>query len=68
MLRALLSLAKMSHDAATGAVIYRSKMHRGLKRNFQAMGGAQWLELLCRHIPDPYCPKIRSRIYATSRS
>ncbi len=42
----------MTYDAATGTVIYRSKMHLGLKRNFQVMPGAQWLELLCRHIPD----------------
>jgi hypothetical protein len=31
MLRAPMSLAKMSYDAATGTVIYRSKMHAGLK-------------------------------------
>jgi len=37
-----------------GTVIYRSKMHAGLKRNFQVMSGAAWLELLCRHIPDRY--------------
>jgi len=54
MLRAPMSLAKMSYDAATGSVIYRSKMHLGLKRNFQVMPGAQWLEMLCRHIPDRY--------------
>ncbi len=48
MLRAPLSLEKMSYDAATGSVIYRSKMHVGLKRNFQMMSGAEWLELLCR--------------------
>lgn len=35
-------------------MLYRSKMHLGLKRNFQVMGGAEWLELLCRHIPDRY--------------
>ena len=29
-------------------------MHRGLKRNHQLMPGAQWLALLCRHIPDRY--------------
>ena len=52
MLRAPLSLAKMSYDAASGTVIYRSKMHLGLKRNFQVMAGAEWLELLCKHIPD----------------
>jgi hypothetical protein len=33
MRRAPLSLAKMSYDAASGTVIYRSKMHLGLKRN-----------------------------------
>lgn len=52
MLRAPLSLAKMSYDTASGTVIYRSKMHLGLKRNFQVMPGADWLELLCKHIPD----------------
>lgn len=47
-----MSLEKMRYDANTGTVIYRSKMHLGLKRNFQVMLGAAWLELLCRHIPD----------------
>ena len=41
MLRAPLSLEKMSYDAATGTVIYRSKIHVGLKRNFQVMSGAE---------------------------
>ena len=50
--RATRSLAKMTYDAASGTVIYRSKMHLGLKRNFQVMPGAQWLELLCKDIPD----------------
>jgi len=44
----------MSYYSATGTVIYRSKMHLGLKRNFQVMPGVQWLALLCRHIPDRY--------------
>ncbi|MGQ0510135.1 MAG: IS91 family transposase [Betaproteobacteria bacterium] len=52
MLRAPFSLEKMSYDAARGAVIYRSGLHATLKRNFQAMPGVQWLELLCKHIPD----------------
>ncbi len=52
MLRAPLSLAKMTYDAPSGTVIYRSKMHLGLNRNFQVMAGAEWLELLCKHIPD----------------
>ena len=42
-----------------GTVIYRSKMHAGLKRNFQVMSGAAWLELLCRHIPDRYEHLVR---------
>ncbi|MGH8648883.1 MAG: hypothetical protein ACREUP_06210, partial [Burkholderiales bacterium] len=40
-------------------MIYRSKMHAGLKRNFQVMSGAAWLELLCRHIPDRYEHLVR---------
>ena len=44
----------MSCDAASGTVTYRSKMHLGLKRNFQVMPGAEWLELLCKYIPDRY--------------
>jgi hypothetical protein len=59
MLRAPLSLQKMTYDAATGTVIYRSKMHVGLKRNFQVMPGAEWLELLCKHIPDRYEHLVR---------
>ena len=34
-------------------------MHPGLKRNFQVMPGAQWLALLCRHIPDRYEHLVR---------
>jgi hypothetical protein len=59
MLRAPMSLEKMTYDPQTGSVIYRSKMHLGLKRNFQVMPGAEWLELLCRHIPDRYEHLVR---------
>ena len=31
----------------------------GLKRNFQVMPGAQWLELLCKHIPDRHEHLVR---------
>ena len=34
-------------------------MHAGLKRNFQVMPGAEWLELLCKHIPDRYEHLVR---------
>ena len=42
MLRAPMSVENMTYDAATGTVIYRSKMHAGLKRNSQVMPGAEW--------------------------
>ena len=45
--------------AATGVVICRSKMHAGLKCNFQVMPGAAWLELLCKHVPDRYEHLVR---------
>jgi hypothetical protein len=54
MLRAPFSLEKMTYLPETGMVMYRSHMHKGLKRNFQLMPGAQWLEMLCRHIPDRF--------------
>lgn len=59
MLRAPMSLQKMAYDAASGTVIYRSNMHAGLKRNFQVMPGAEWLALLCKHIPDRYEHLVR---------
>ena len=59
MLRAPLSLEKMTYLPDTGMVMYRSHMHKGLKRNFQLMPGAQWLELLCRHIPDRFEHLVR---------
>jgi hypothetical protein len=43
MLRAPFSLQKMSYDPASCTVIYRSRMHKTLKRNFQLMHGADWL-------------------------
>lgn len=52
-------LEKMSYDSKSGTVIYRSKMHLGLKRNFQVMSGAEWLELSNRaeiRVPTPEVP------------
>lgn len=59
MLRAPFSLEKMTYLPDTGMVMYRSHMHKGLKRNFQLMPGAQWLEMLCRHIPDRFEHLVR---------
>ena len=41
MLRAPLSLEKMTYLPDAGMVMYRSRLHKGLKRNFQLMTGAQ---------------------------
>ncbi len=41
MLRAPMPVQKMTYDAASSTVIYRSKMHAGLKRNFQVKPGAE---------------------------
>lgn len=41
------------------ALPQRSKMHLGLKRNFQVIPGAEWLELLCKHIPEHYEHLVR---------
>jgi hypothetical protein len=59
MLRAPFSLEKMTYLAETGMVMYRSHMHKSLKRNFQLMPGAQWLEMLCRHVPDRFEHLVR---------
>jgi len=59
MLRAPLSLEKMTYLPKVGMVMYRSRIHKGLKRNFQLMPGAQWLEMLCRHIPDRFEHLVR---------
>jgi len=59
MLRAPFFLEKMTYLPETGMVTYRSHMHKSLKRNLQLMPGAQWLELLCRHIPDRFEHLVR---------
>ena len=59
MLRAPFSLEKMTYLPDTGMVMYRSHLHKSLKRNFQLMPGAQWLEMLCRHVPDRFEHLVR---------
>jgi len=43
-------------------------MHLGRKRTFQVMPGAQWLELLCKPIPDRYEQLVRYVGWYSSRS
>jgi hypothetical protein len=59
MLRAPFSLEKTAYDAARGTVIYRSKLHATLKRNFQLMPGVEWLAQLCKHVPDRHEHMVR---------
>ncbi|HEX19975.1 MAG TPA: hypothetical protein ENG78_04050, partial [Acidiferrobacteraceae bacterium] len=68
MLRTPLSLDKMEYVQASGTVIYRSKMHATLKRNFQVMPGAKWLQLLIQHIPDKHEHLVRYYGAYSSRS
>jgi len=68
MSRAPLALEKMCYDSESGMVIYRSRMHAGLKRNFQLMAGARWLDLLLAHVPDRGEHLMRYYGYYSSRS
>jgi hypothetical protein len=52
MIRAPFALEKMEYKPDSGMIVYRSKMHQSLKRNYQIMPGAQWLALLLQHVPD----------------
>jgi hypothetical protein len=52
MIRNPFNHGKMDYRQTEGMVIYRSKMHVSLKRNFQLMPGAAWLRLLLDHVPD----------------
>lgn len=68
MLRAPFSLEKMRYDVRTGVVLYRSALHNSLRRNFQLMPGGEWLELLCRHIPDRFEHLVRYAGWYSNRA
>ncbi len=68
MLRAPFALEKMTYDPDSGTVIYRSRLHKTLKRNFQVMPGADWLALLCRHIPDRFEHLVRYAGWYSNRA
>jgi len=59
---------RLAAQVSSGTVIYRSKVHLGLKRNFQVMPGAQWLELLCKHVSDRYEQLVRYVGWYSGRS
>jgi len=44
----------MTFDPHTAMVIYRSKLHTTLKRNYQLMPALKWLRVLLNHVPDEH--------------
>ena len=68
MIRCPFALEKMRYDAKSCTVIYRSKLHATLKRNYQLMPALKWLRLLLNHIPDKYEHLVRYYGYYSNRS
>ena len=68
MIRCPFSLEKMRYAPDSGRVIYRSKPHATLKRNYQLMPAIKWLRLLMNHIPDRYEHLVRNYGYYSNRS
>ncbi|MBA3565121.1 MAG: transposase [Gammaproteobacteria bacterium] len=68
MIRCPFALEKMRYDGNSGTVIYRSKMHATLKRNYQLMPALKWLRLLLNHVPDKYEHLVRYYGYYSNRS
>ncbi len=58
----------MRYDANSGMVIYRSKLHATLKRNYQLMPALKWLRRLLNHAPDKYEHLVRYYGYYSNRS
>ncbi|MGH7256198.1 MAG: transposase, partial [Nitrospirales bacterium] len=52
ILRAPFSLQKMRYQPTSKTVIYRSKMHRVLKRNFEVFPVLDWIAAVTAHIPN----------------
>ncbi len=68
MIRCPFALEKMRYDQRSGMVIYRSKLHATLKRNYQLMPALKWLRLLLNHVPDKYEHLVRYYGYYSNRS
>ncbi len=59
LLRAPLSLEKMSWNATTRTVLYRSARSWHTKRNSEIFSGPDFIAALSEHIPDKYAQTIR---------
>jgi len=45
---------KIRYNEDTGTVIYKSRMHLGMKRNFEVLNAIEFLHRVCLHILNPY--------------
>lgn len=52
ILRSPFAQEKLRYQATTGSIIYLSKMHPVLKRNFEVCSACDWLAALTAHIPN----------------
>jgi hypothetical protein len=52
ILRSPFSLEKLRYQPSSGTIIYHSKMHPVLKRNFEVFSACDWLAALTAHIPN----------------
>jgi len=50
--RSPFSVEKIRYQASTGIIIYQSKMHPVLRRNFEVFSACDWLAALTAHIPN----------------
>ena len=60
ILRAPFFQQKMCDHATSRTVIYRSKMHRDLKRNFEVFPVLDWIAAVTAHIPNKGAHLVRS--------
>jgi len=57
--RSPFSQETLRYHATTGTVIYHSKMHPVLKRNFEVFSAYDWLAALTAHIPNAGAHLVR---------
>jgi hypothetical protein len=68
ILRSPFSQEKLRYHAAAGTVIYHSKMHPVLKRNFEVFSACDWLAALTAHIPNKGEHLVRGTMAGTVMS
>jgi hypothetical protein len=59
LLRAPFSLEKITYDADTGSVLYRSERHWRTKRNFEVWAASAFISALVAQIPPKGAPQVR---------